>query len=164
AFDTEGGDSIKRGAAVLEAIIRRASRRGKGLPTSLTLVPTTLSPPRRVEAVADDGPDVALFRGRAGGRGAAETLHGWWNLETPALLVSNLSLKLYHGGKLRWGYQQFMTEAPNRELRRHGTEVRCLGCSLNSMLHGLIVAPSGPPNASLERTSAKSAGHRSAQG
>jgi len=77
AFDTEGGDSIKRGAAVLESIIRRASRRGKGLPTSLTLVPTTLSPPRRVEAVADDGPDVALFRGRAVLLGTAETLHGW---------------------------------------------------------------------------------------
>ena len=44
--------------------------------------------------------------------GTVETLHGWWTLETQELMVSNLSLKLYHGGKLRWGYQHLMTEAP----------------------------------------------------
>ena len=94
ALDTEGGDSIKCGATVLESIIGRASRRGEGLSTSLTLVPTTLSPPRRVEAVAHDGSDVALFRGRAVPVGTAETLHGWWNPETQELQLSNLSLKL----------------------------------------------------------------------
>src|SRR5262249_29619935 len=93
ALDTEGGDSIKCGATVLESIIGRASRRGEGLSTSLTLVPTTLSPPRRVEAVATDGSD-AFSRARAVPVGTAETLHGWWNLETQELLLSNLSLKL----------------------------------------------------------------------
>jgi hypothetical protein len=46
---------------------------------------------------------------------------------TQELLVSNLSLKLYHGGKLRWGYQQFMTEAPRwkEHLEDHLELLRC---------------------------------------
>jgi hypothetical protein len=39
-------------------------------------------------------------------------------------VVSNLSLKLYHGGKLRWGYQQFMTEAPAKDYRNLQRQVR----------------------------------------
>src|SRR5262249_26092179 len=76
AFDTEGGDSIKRRAAVLESIIRCASRRGEDLPARLATIATMLTPPRPVEAVANDGSDVVFSRGRAVLVGTAETLHG----------------------------------------------------------------------------------------
>jgi hypothetical protein len=77
-----------------------------------TFLTQRLSPPRRVEAVANDGSEVTFPRRKAVLVGTVETLHGWWTLETQELMVSNLSLKLYHGGKLRWGYQHLMTEAP----------------------------------------------------
>jgi len=80
AFDTKGGDFIKRGATVLESIIRCPFCRAECLFTSLTLVATTLSPPGRVKAVANDGSDVTFSRGRAVLVGTAETLHGWWTL------------------------------------------------------------------------------------
>jgi len=55
AFYTESGDFIKGSATVVEAIISCARCRGEGLSTSLALVATTLSPPGRVETVANDG-------------------------------------------------------------------------------------------------------------
>ena len=75
-LDTKGGYSVKRRAAVLESIIRRASRRGEGLPARLATIATMLTPPRPVEAVANDGSDVLFSRGRAVFVGTAETLHG----------------------------------------------------------------------------------------
>ena len=60
-LDAESRDLIKGGTSLLESIIRCPVSRAEGLPTSLALVPTTLPPPRRVEAVANDGSDVALF-------------------------------------------------------------------------------------------------------
>ena len=70
AFDTtEGGNSIKGGATVLQSIIRcpagRPAGRAERLSTNLALVATTLSPLSRVEAVANDGSDIAFSRRRA---------------------------------------------------------------------------------------------------
>ena len=89
ALDTEGGDFIKPGATVLESIIRCPVCRAERLSTRPALVATSLPPPGRVKAVANDGSDLALSRGRAVLVGTAETLHGWWTLLTPELMASN---------------------------------------------------------------------------
>ena len=89
ALDTERGDFIKGGATVLESIIGCPGCRAERLPTSSALVATTLPPPSRVEAVANDGSDVAFSRGRAVPVGTAETLHGLWTLSTLELMASN---------------------------------------------------------------------------
>jgi hypothetical protein len=75
-LDAESRDLIKGGTPVLESIIRCPSCRAECLPASLALVATMLSPPGLVEAVANDGSDVAMFRGGAVLVGTAETLHG----------------------------------------------------------------------------------------
>jgi hypothetical protein len=80
ALDAVRGDFIERGATVLESIIRCPVCRAKRLSTSLAPVATTLSAPGRVEAVTNDGSDLAFSRGRAVLVGKAETLHGWWTL------------------------------------------------------------------------------------
>jgi hypothetical protein len=110
-LDTERGDFIKRGAAVLESIISCPGCRAARFPTSLALVATTLTPPSCVETMANDGSDVALSRGTAVPVGTVETLHGWWPCprQTDGL---ELSLKLYQVCDLRLGYQQSITEAP----------------------------------------------------
>jgi hypothetical protein len=74
AFDTQSSNSIKRGATVLESIIRCATGRGERLPTSLALVATTLSPSSFVKTMANDGAHV-VFPGVL--VGTAETLHRW---------------------------------------------------------------------------------------
>jgi hypothetical protein len=76
-LDAEGGDFIKGSVPVLESIIRCPGRRAECLPTSSALVATTLPAPSRVEAVANDGSDVASSRGRTMLVGTAETLHRW---------------------------------------------------------------------------------------
>src|SRR5215510_8708980 len=110
-FQAESGHFIKRGATVVKSMIRRPDCRAECLPTSSTLVATTLAPPSPIEAMAYDGLCTAVFRGRAVRIGTAETLHGWWTLgertDGP-----ELSLKLYHAWKLPLSYQQLMTEAP----------------------------------------------------
>jgi len=64
-FDTESSNLIKDRTLVLKSVIRCPGGRAEGLSTSPALVATTLSPPRRVEAVANDGSDVAFSRRRA---------------------------------------------------------------------------------------------------
>jgi hypothetical protein len=88
-LDIERGDSIKRGAAVLESIISCPGCRAEHLPTSLALVATTLAPPSCVETMANDGSDVALSRGTAVPVGTVEALHGWWPCRTPKLMAWN---------------------------------------------------------------------------
>ena len=89
AFDTESGDFIKGGAPVLESIIGCPGCRAECLPTSPALVATTLPPPGRVEAVANDGSGSGFSRARAVPVWTAETLHGSWTLSTVELMASN---------------------------------------------------------------------------
>jgi hypothetical protein len=65
ALDTEGGDFIKRGATVVESVIRRPDCRAECLPTSLAVVATTLPPPSLVKTMANDGSAAADFGGWA---------------------------------------------------------------------------------------------------
>ena len=88
-LDTEGGNFIKRGAAVLESMIRSACCRAEGLPTSSTLVATTLSPPGLVETIPNNTPGGSFFRGSTVWVGTVETLHGWWTFLTSELYASN---------------------------------------------------------------------------
>src|SRR5262249_42746597 len=96
AFDTESRDFVKRGATVLQPIIRCPARRAEGLATRLAPVATTLSASSRIEAVTNDGSAVAFSRGRAMLVGTVETLHGWWTSQVPDPMAPILSLKLYH--------------------------------------------------------------------
>src|SRR5262249_38902905 len=89
AFDTEGGDLVKDYTPMMDSIIRCPSCRAERLPTSLALVAPTLSPPGRVETVANDGCSVALSRGMAVPVGTIETLHGEWTLSRAKLMASN---------------------------------------------------------------------------
>jgi len=76
AFDTEGGDLVKDDTPMMDSIIRCPSCRAERLPTSLALVAPTLSPPGRVETVANDGSGAQVSRGWVMPMGTAETLHG----------------------------------------------------------------------------------------
>jgi hypothetical protein len=88
-LDTEGGNFIKRVAAMLESIISCPGCRAERLSTSLTLVATSFSPPRLVETVANNGSRVTFFRWGTVLVWTVETLHGWWTFLTPELLVSD---------------------------------------------------------------------------
>jgi len=88
-LDAESRDLSKGGTPVLESIIRCPVGRAEGFPTSLALVPTTLSPPRRAAAVANDGWEVTFSRSKAVLLRTVEALHGWCILETQELMVSN---------------------------------------------------------------------------
>jgi hypothetical protein len=88
-FDTESSNLIKHRTPVLKSIIRCPGGRAERLSTSPTLVATTLSRPSRVEAVANDGSDVAFLRRRAVLVGTAETLHGFGTLQGAELMGWN---------------------------------------------------------------------------
>src|SRR5262249_37615523 len=88
-FDTEEGDFIKGGETVLESVVRCPDCRAERLSTSLALVATTLSPLSRIEAVANDGSDIAFSRGRTVPVGTTETLHGFGTLLAVELMVWN---------------------------------------------------------------------------
>jgi hypothetical protein len=115
AFDTEGGDSVKRGPPMVESIIRCPVCRAERLSTNPTLIATTLSPPSPIEAVANDDSQTAFSGARAVRVGTAQIFHGWRTFGDARTDNLDLSLKLYHGSKLQWGYQYLMTEGPISE-------------------------------------------------
>jgi hypothetical protein len=88
-FDTEGGNFIKRGAAVLKSMIRSTGWQAEGLPANPTQVATTLPPPGLVEAVADDLTNSSLSRQRTLPVWTTETLHRWWTLWAGELMARN---------------------------------------------------------------------------
>jgi hypothetical protein len=59
-FDTEGGDLIKDHAPVLESMIRSPGCRAERLPTSPATVSTPFPPSGLVEAMANNGSEVAF--------------------------------------------------------------------------------------------------------
>ena len=58
---------------------------------------TTLSPPGRVKAVAQEGFRIAFSQATTVRVGTAETLHGFGTLPAAELRALELSLKLYRG-------------------------------------------------------------------
>jgi hypothetical protein len=89
SFNAESRHFIEGSTTVLESMIRSSGCRAERLPTSLTLVATTLAPPSPIEAMANDSPCTAVFRGRAVRIRTAETLHGWWTLWARELMALN---------------------------------------------------------------------------
>ena len=88
-LDTEGGNFIKRGAAMSESTVGGPRCQGECLPTTPTLVATTLPSPGLVETIANNSPGGSFFEWIAVRVGTIETLHGWWTFLAPELLASN---------------------------------------------------------------------------